>query len=241
MRKIRWVCLALAVAVIPLFPAGCAGSDIPGGMTREKAGLGYADGVFTAQVRGQICRTEDGEPSEAEEATAAADSGQTAVAQSLIGQSLTGQPWSVAALVTVGAPGEDGSRVVSVQYQEPDSLAGLTVTGRLAVSPESGGRTAGYTQVTVTEPFAGGDLSVESADGRYDRLLALADALLAAGDIRAVGQSSSGGRTVTVADPALPYREMVYTFEKDSVTPTHVRMSDGWGWLALDVEVSWGG
>ena len=246
MKRIRRVCVVLAVLVMALFPAGCAGSDLPGGMTREEAGLGYADGVFTARVEGQLCRTgdsRDGGQSETGAESGGTASSQSQAGQSLTGQSLTGQPWSVAALVTVGAPGEDGSRVVSVQYEEPASLAGLTVTGRLvAPSEEDTGavaqsRTTGYTRVTVTL----GDLSTESADGLYDRLLAVADALLAAGDIRAVGQAPSGGRTVTVAEPILPSREMVYTFAGGSATPTHVRMRDSWGWLELDVEIRCGG
>lgn len=247
MKRIRRVCVALVVLAMALFPAGCAGSDMPGGMTREEAGLGYADGVFTARVEGQLCRTEDSRDngqSETEAGSGGTASSQSQAGQSLTGQSLTGQPWSVAALVTVGAPGEDGSRVVSVQYEEPASLAGLTVTGRLAAPPaeeDTGAvapsRTVGYTRVTVTL----GDLSTESAGGLYDRLLAVADALLAAGDIRAVGQAPSGGRTVTVADPILPSREMVYTFAEGSATPTHVRMSDSWGWLELDVEIQCGG
>ena len=246
MKRIRRVCVALAVLVMALFPAGCAGSDLPGGMTREEAGLGYADGVFTARVEGQLCRTgdsRDGGQSETGAESGGTASSQPQAGQPQAGQSLTGQPWSVAALVTVGAPGEDGSRVVSVQYEEPASLAGLTVTGRLvAPSEEDTGavaqsRTTGYTRVTVTL----GDLSTESAGGLYDRLLVVADALLAAGDIRAVGQAPSGGRTVTVADPILPSREMVYTFAGGSATPTHVRMSDSWGWLELDVEIQCGG
>lgn len=247
MKRIRRVCVVLAVLVMALFPAGCAGSDMPGGMTREEAGLGYADGVFTARVEGQLCRTEDsrdGGQSETGAESGGTASSQSQAGQSLTGQSLTGQPWSVAALVTVGAPGEDGSRVVSVQYEEPASLAGLTVTGRLAapsMEEDTGavaqGRAVGYTRVTVTL----GELSTESADGLYDRLLAVADALLAAGDIRAVGQAPSGGRTVTVAEPILPSREMVYTFAGGSATPTHVRMRDSWGWLELDVEIRCGG
>ena len=251
MKRIRRVCVVLAVLVMALFPAGCAGSDMPGGMTREEAGLGYADGVFTARVEGQLCRTEDSRDGGQSEtgagsggtASSQSQAGQSLTGQSLTGQSLTGQPWSVAALVTVGAPGEDGSRVVSVQYEEPASLAGLTVTGRLVAPPEEDtgavaqSRTTGYTRVTVTL----GDLSTESAGGLYDRLLTVADALLAAGDIRAVGQAPSGGRTVTVADPILPSREMVYTFAGGSATPTHVRMSDSWGWLELDVEIQCGG
>lgn len=242
MKRIRRVCVVLAVLVMALFPAGCAGSDLPGGMTREEAGLGYADGVFTARVEGRLCRTEDSR--DGGQSETGAGSGGTASSQSLTGQSLTGQPWSVAALVTVGAPGEDGSRVVSVQYEEPASLAGLIVTGRLAApsaEKDTGtvaqGRAVGYTRVTVTL----GELSTESADGLYDRLLAVADALLAAGDIRAVGQAPSGGRTVTVAEPILPSREMVYTFAGGSATPTHVRMRDSWGWLELDVEIRCGG
>lgn len=241
MKRSRRVCVVLAVLVMALFPAGCAGSDLPGGMTREEAGLGYADGVFTARVEGQLCRTEDSR--DGGQSETGAGSGGTASSQSQAGQSLTGQPWSVAALVTVGAPGEDGSRVVSVQYEEPASLAGLTVTGRLvAPSEEDTGavaqsRTTGYTRVTVTL----GDLSTESAGGLYDRLLAVADALLAAGDIRAVGQAPSGGRTVTVADPILPSREMVYTFAGGSATPTHVQMRDSWGWLELDAKIQCGG
>lgn len=245
MKRSRRVCVVLAVLVMALFLAGCAGSDLPGGMTREEAGLGYADGVFTARVEGQLCRTgdsRDGGQSETGAESGGTASSQSQAGQPQAGQSLTGQPWSVAALVTVGAPGEDGSRVVSVQYEEPASLAGLTVTGRLAApSEEDTGATqsqvAGYTRVTVTL----GDLSTESAGGLYDRLLAVADALLAAGDIRAVGQAPSGGRTVTVADPILPSREMVYTFAGGSATPTHVRMSDSWGWLELDVEIQCGG
>lgn len=250
MKRIRRVCVVLAVLVMALFPAGCAGSDMPGGMTREEAGLGYADGVFTARVEGQLCRTEDSRDGGQSEtgagsggtASSQSQAGQSLTSQSLTGQSLTGQPWSVAALVTVGAPGEDGSRVVSVQYEEPASLAGLTVTGRLAAPSEEDtgatqGRVAGYTRVTVTL----GDLSTESAGGLYDRLLAVADALLAAGDIRAVGQAPSGGRTVTVADPILPSREMVYTFAGGSATPAHVQMRDSWGWLELDVEIQCGG
>ena len=251
MKRIRRVCVVLAVLVMALFPAGCAGSDMPGGMTREEAGLGYADGVFTARVEGQLCRTEDSRDGGQSEtgagsggtASSQSQAGQSLTGQSLTGQSLTGQPWSVAALVTVGAPGEDGSRVVSVQYEEPASLAGLTVTGRLVAPPEEDtgavaqSRTTGYTRVTVTL----GDLSTESAGGLYDRLLAVADALLAAGDIRAVGQAPSGGRTVTVADPILPSREMVYTFAGGSTTPTHVQMRDSWGWLELDVEIQCGG
>lgn len=252
MKGIRRVCVVLAVLAMALFPAGCAGSDLPGGMTREEAGLGYADGVFTARVEGQLCRTEDsrdggqGETGAGAGGTASTQplTGQSLTGQPLTGQSLTGQPWSVAAWVTVGAPGEDGSRVVSVQYEEPASLAGLTVTGRLAAplaEEDTGtvaqGRAVGYTRVTVTL----GDLSTESADGLYDRLLAVADALLAAGDIRAVGQAPSGGRIVTVAEPILPSREMVYTFAGGSATPTHVRMSDSWGWLELDVEIQCGG
>lgn len=246
MKRIRRVCVVLAVLVMALFPAGCAGSDLPGGMTREEAGLGYADGVFTARVEGQLCRTgdsRDGGQSETGAESGGTASSQSQAGQSLTGQSLTGQPWSVAALVTVGAPGEDGSRVVSVQYEEPASLAGLTVTGRLvAPSEEDTGavaqsRTVEYTRVTVTL----GDLSTESAGGLYDRLLAVADALLAAGDIRAVGQAPSGGRTVTVADPILPSREMVYTFAGGSATPAHVQMRDSWGWLELDVEIQCGG
>lgn len=247
MKGIRRVCVVLVVLAMALFPAGCAGSDLPGGMTREEAGLGYADGVFTARVEGRLCRTEDsrdGGQSETGAGSGGTASSQSLTGQSLTGQSLTGQPWSVAALVTVGAPGEDGSRVVSVQYEEPASLAGLIVTGRLAApsaEEDTGtvaqGRAVGYTRVTVTL----GELSTESADGLYDRLLAVADALLAAGDIRAVGQAPSGGRTVTVADPILPSREMVYTFAGGSATPTHVRMRDSWGWLELDVEIQCGG
>lgn len=247
MKGIRRVCVVLVVLAMALFPAGCAGSDLPGGMTREEAGLGYADGVFTARVEGRLCRTEDsrdGGQSETGAGSGGTASSQSLTGQSLTGQSLTGQPWSVAALVTVGAPGEDGSRVVSVQYEEPASLAGLIVTGRLAApsaEEDTGtvaqGRAIGYTRVTVTL----GELSTESADGLYDRLLAVADALLAAGDIRAVGQAPSGGRTVTVAEPILPSREMVYTFAGGSATPTHVRMRDSWGWLELDVEIRCGG
>lgn len=252
MKGIRRVCVVLVVLAMTLFPAGCAGSDLPGGMTREEAGLGYADGLFTARVEGRLCRTEDSRDGGQSETgagsggTASSQSltGQSLTGQSLTGQSLTGQPWSVAALVTVGAPGEDGSRVVSVQYEEPASLAGLIVTGRLAApsaEEDTGtvaqGRAVGYTRVTVTL----GELSTESADGLYDRLLAVADALLAAGDIRAVGQAPSGGRTVTVAEPILPSREMVYTFAGGSATPTHVRMRDSWGWLELDVEIRCGG
>lgn len=247
MKGIRRVCVVLVVLAMALFPAGCAGSDLPGGMTREEAGLGYADGVFTARVEGRLCRTEDsrdGGQSETGAGSGGTASSQSLTGQSLTGQSLTGQPWSVAALVTVGAPGEDGSRVVSVQYEEPASLAGLIVTGRLAApsaEEDTGtvaqGRAVGYTRVTVTL----GELSTESADGLYDRLLTVADALLAAGDIRAVGQAPSGGRTVTVAEPILPSREMVYTFAGGSATPTHVRMRDSWGWLELDVEIRCGG
>lgn len=247
MKGIKRVCVVLAVLAMALSLAGCAGSDLPGGMTREEAGLGYADGVFTARVEGRLCRTEDsrdGGQSETGAGSGGTASSQSLTGQSLTGQSLTGQPWSVAALVTVGAPGEDGSRVVSVQYEEPASLAGLTVTGRLAApsaEEDTGtvaqGRAVGYTRVTVTL----GELSTESADGLYDRLLAVADALLAAGDIRAVGQAPSGGRTVTVAEPILPSREMVYTFAGGSATPTHVRMRDSWGWLELDVEIRCGG
>lgn len=257
MKGIRRVCVVLVVLILVLFPAGCAGSDLPGGMTREEAGLGYADGVFTARVEGRLCRTEDsrdggqsetgagsGGTASSQSLTGQSLTGQPLTGQPLTGQSLTGQPWSVAALVTVGAPGEDGSRVVSVQYEEPASLAGLIVTGRLAApsaEEDTGtvaqGRAVGYTRVTVTL----GDLSTESADGLYDRLLAVADALLAAGDIRAVGQAPSGGRTVTVAEPILPSREMVYTFAGGSATPTHVRMRDSWGWLELDVEIQCGG
>ena len=265
MKGIRRVCVVLVVLILVLFPAGCAGSDLPGGMTREEAGLGYADGVFTARVEGRLCRTEDSRDGGQSETgagsggTASSQSltsqsltgqsltgqsltGQSLTGQPLTGQSLTGQPWSVAALVTVGAPGEDGSRVVSVQYEEPASLAGLIVTGRLVAPSEEDtgatqGRVAGSTRVTVTL----GDLSTESAGGLYDRLLTVADALLAAGDIRAVGQAPSGGRTVTVAEPILPSREMVYTFAGGSATPTHVRMRDSWGWLELDVEIRCGG
>lgn len=189
--------------------AGCGGAGVPGGMSRQRAGLGYTEGDFEAVVRGWYTRTEEdgygGDPSR-------------------VGETLTGREQAFAAVVQVEQTA--GEPTVTVTYTEPESVAGLTVTRR-------GGTAEGAATVTVS--FS--DLSVQATDSRYDRLLLPATALLACGDITAVGRDAEGRRTVTLTTPA-PAVQTTCTFLSGVTLPVTIRMiAEGW---ELDIRVSAG-
>lgn len=192
--------LLLSVA-IPL--AGCSASPLPGGMTRRRAGLSYTDEAFTATVRGQITRT----------GTDGYD--KTAGDGRITGDSLTGQPFGFAATVTVSAPDAD-DRLIQVVYTEPASLAGLTVTAELIRSEGNAG--APERRVTVELD----DLSLTASDGRFDRLLAPARALLAEGDLTATDHDEAGVRSVTVDSSAL---HLICVFPDGGDRPTLFHLS----------------
>ena len=203
----------LLSAVIPL--AGCNASPLPGGMTRRRAGLSYTEAAFTATVRGQITRTEtDGYE-------------KTAGGSGITGDSLTGQPSGFAAAVTVSAP-DAGGRLVQVMYTEPASLAGLTVTAK-SLQPDGAVGTP-VRQVTVELE----DLSLTASDGRFDRLLAPACALLAEGDITAADRDEAGVRSVTIDSPAL---HLICLFPDGGDRPTLFRLSTDT--YVMQLRVSW--
>lgn len=204
--------------------AGCTAQPLPGGMTRRRAGLSYTDGAFAADVRGSVTRTAPdgytGDPARA-------------------GDSLTGQPQNFAATVTVTAPSGDGRRM-EVTYTEPASLAGLTVTAETPPpagdGTGTGGDAAARTRVTVAldDISATADLSATATDGRFDRLLLPALALLAEGDITETGRGAGGLRTVTVAAAGV---RIVCGFTETSERPVLLRLeADSYG---AELRVSW--
>ena len=200
-------------AAMPL--TGCSASPLPGGMTRRRAGLAYTDEAFAATVRGQITRTEtDGYEKNAGE-------------NRITGESLTGQPSVFAATVTVSAPDTNG-RLVQVVYTEPASLAGLTVTAE-TLPPEESAEAPGR-RVTVELE----DLSLTASDGRFDRLLAPARALLAEGDLTATDRDEAGVRSVTVESAAL---HLVCVFPDDGERPTLFHLSTDT--YVMQLRVSW--
>lgn len=209
---------AAIVLLTAILLAGCTAQPIPGGMTRRRAGLSYTEAAFAADVRGSLIRTEPdgytGDPARA-------------------GASLTGQPRAFAATVTVTAPTGDGRRV-EIVYTEPASLAGLTVTAERAApagsSAENGEAPAAETRVTV----ALDDLSATATDGRFDRLLLPAWALLAEGDITETGRDADGRRTVTVMAAGV---RIVFAFTEKAQRPALLRLeADGYG---AEMRISW--
>lgn len=189
--------------------AGCGGAGLPGGMSREGAGLGYTEGDFEAVVRGWYTRTEGdgygGDPARA-------------------GETLTGREQAFAAVVQVAQT--TGEPTVTVTYTEPESIAGLVVTRR-------GDTAEGAATITVSVY----ELSVQATDSRYDRLLLPATALLAQGDITAVGRDGEGRRTVTLTSSE-PAALTTCSFLSGVTLPVMIRMSaEGW---ELDMRVSAG-
>ncbi len=198
--------------------AGCTAQPLPGGMTRRRAGLSYTDGAFAADVRGSVTRTAPdgytGDPARA-------------------GDSLTGQPQNFAATVTVTAPSGDGRRM-EVTYTEPASLAGLTVTAEAPPPAGNGAGTGGDAAARTRVTVALDDLSATATDGRFDRLLLPALALLAEGDITETGRGAGGLRTVTVAAADV---RIVCGFTETSERPVLLRLeADSYG---AELRVSW--
>ena len=119
-------------------------------------------------------------------------------------------------------------------YTEPASLAGLTVTAERAApagsSAENGEAPAAETRVTV----ALDDLSATATDGRFDRLLLPAWALLAEGDITETGRDADGRRTVTVTAAGV---RIVFAFTEKAQRPALLRLeADGYG---AEMRISW--
>ena len=97
-------------------------------------------------------------------------------------------------------------------------------------SAENGEAPAAETRVTV----ALDDLSATATDGRFDRLLLPAWALLAEGDITETGRDADGRRTVTVTAAGV---RIVFAFTEKAQRPALLRLeADGYG---EEMRISW--
>lgn len=216
----------MAISLWVFLMGGCMPSPGPGGMTRKEAGLTYADGVFSAHVQGQLCRTA---PDGAEQVSLVADG--------MAGVRRTGEVWTVEAEVTAGAPTPEGGRTVEVRYTAPATLAGLVVTRTTTVTPGASGESVVSTRVTLTF----GEMHIDTTEKLYDRLLAPVDALLAEGDILSIEhmekKDQPKGWTVTVG-PCLSTElcQKVYAFIKGQEMPICVTVQDAWGEAVWQVE-----
>ncbi len=134
------------------------------------ADLSYADGGFTVEVKGELCRTQA-----------------VAVEDALItGVDGVGVPMAVAAVVTVGAPDAEGQRDIRVAYTAPEALSGVVVSRRVEAN--------GVMSTTV----ARGEMAVTVTDGTYDGLWLLARVCLPLGDVVDVSPMTSGRQSVTL-------------------------------------------
>ncbi len=199
MRRLTFLCLA---ALLLLSLSAC-GPAVPFG--GDGSELSYADGAFSASVRGTVCRTSPdgyaGDPA-------------------LVGEGRTGVPWELAALVSVTSPGGDGSRTITVTYTEPASLAGLVVTR--SVTPAVDADAA----PVVTDTLTLDGISVTDAAGLYEGLLLPALALLPDGDVTDISRDADGRRTVTVTGASTTVYEYAYTFLRDTPLPVRVAVKE---------------
>lgn len=170
-----------------------------GGTGTERNPFSYADGAFTVTVRGTVCRTL---PVEAG-----------------AGETLTGVPRPVSAVVSVTSPGESGERVLTVTYTAPDALRGLTVTRALS-APGAGAPPDAPLPVTDTLTLQ--DMTVTDTRGTYGRLLDPVLALLPEGDVTAVAADPDGTRRITVTAPT---RTAVYTLLPGRALPSQVTVT----------------
>ncbi len=171
----------------------------------------YAGGEIKAMVYGTMTRvTSDGY------------SGSPAIP----GESVTGRPLSVAAAVMLGAPTQEGGRLLTVSFSEPTALAGLTVKGRLCADG-----------VAVAEAAAVGEQSWggEEAAG-LSPLLRYAVALLPVGDI--VNTTPDAGGQHTVTRQTANGGKASFTFDQNCPIPVRVILSDSYEILDLLVDLT---
>ena len=143
-----------------------------------------------------------------------------------------GIPRPIAATVTLGAPTEGGiPRSLTVTFQAPDALAGVTVSA----TPSIGGDSLPRRITTFQAPSAYGTVTADDESGAFDGLLRYAEALLPVGDIVSVTPTAEDGTRVVTRRTADGGREGVYTFTEGSVLPTRVEVMTGGVRLELTV------
>ncbi len=185
------LCLCLCLCV---FLASCADPTPPARL------FAYADGDFSATVRGRLIRL--------------FPDGYTG-APSLVGEGYTGVPRPFAATLSVRRDGRGGS-TMSVTYAEPPALAGMTVTR--ARSPE------GTVTVTLTRSEDGGSPLTLDLSGvkpaRVDALLSPLLVLMPTGDVVSVTPATEKTTTVTRRD--VHGVTVAYTFADGRALPISV-------------------
>ena len=148
--------LILALLLLPLSLQACTPPPPPDDFA-------YAEGAFSASVRGTYPPAGDGE----------------------------GAPRSFAAQITAGAPvaGDPTLRNLSVTFTAPEALAGVTVTATL--SPASEGTVT--RTVTFTYPSDYGKVQATAESGALGGLLRFAEALLPIGDVTEISPTAPDG------------------------------------------------
>lgn len=192
MKPKHFIPLLLSAALL-LGLTSCGGADT------ERSPFAYADGAFTVTVRGTICRT--------------------LPVESGAGETLTGVPRAVSAVVSATAPGASGERVLTVTYTDPDALRGLTVTRALSAP---GADAQPGTPLPVTDTLTLEDMTVTDTRGTYARLLDPVLALLPEGDVTAASPDPDGTRRITVTAPT---RTAVYTLLPGRRLPSEVTVT----------------
>ena len=198
---------------------GCAGN---GGAGVSRRDFAYADGGFSASIRGTATRLDaDGN---AEAVTSAASTPQTGA-----GHTTVGEPMPISAEVTVGAPRPTGERDLTVTFASPASLEGVQVARRYTAAADG----TLICRVTVT---SASNLSFDdsAAPGAYDPLLRFAEALLPAGDVVEVSPVRDGARTVTCRASDGDHTA-VFTFSEEGGLPVTVQITTTTEVLALTV------
>lgn len=132
----------------------------------------------------------------------------------------------IAATVSFGAPpngGDQTNRAVTVTFNQPSVLEGVTVAA-VCEAPPSGGISR---TVTFTAPSPYGEVRTTSQTGELEGFLRFAYALLPAGDVAEVSPVAEDGTHTVICRTADGSREGVFLFSRDSSLPLRVKVTHG--------------
>lgn len=182
-REVCRLLVAVAFWGMTLTLCGC-------GAGVETHPFAYGDGGFSARLEGSCTRLGvdgyGGSPA-------------------LVGEGYTGVPRPLAVTVTVGPPCPEGEREMTLTFEAPSPLAGMTVRRREG-------------EVTLTLPTDGEPITLPCPVA----CLRFGEALLPAGDVTEVSPQEDGRYTVTVTGAA--ERVAVFTFSTEGGLPLAVRV-----------------